>query len=832
MKRLLYFITLVCFVVSVSTYAQNELVGAIKNQKDNTPLAGASIYISDIKVGAISDSEGNYKIQSPKGTYVVEVTYLGFGSQVRKVTIEGSTNQDFNLEESLLQLNEVIVTGVGSATEKRKSPIQVTTVDQNEILEKASTNVIDAISKVPGVSAMTNGQSISKPVIRGLGYNRVLTISDGVQLVDQAWFDEFGIEADPNAVSRYEILKGPGSLAYGSDAISGVVNLIPEQPLPEGQSKGEVLMNYQTNNGLINNMIHLSSTKNGITWSGRLDYTTAHAYQNKNDGYVLNSQFSNFNANGRIGLLRKWGYTQVRATYFDMRTGIVDGTRDSTSGVLMRPVSYPDLNDGEPTYVLPTKQEQTTYQPFTINQRIQHTKLVWDNSLAVGKGRVAGIFSWQRNQRQESNDPTIPNTANIYYYSNAATYDIKYLSPQFNGYKITAGVNGTYQNSQSLGTLLLIPNYDFFQIGGFAIVDKQLDKLNLSGGLRYTTRMFNSHDHWVDSTTQEPSVPNTTNSFHEFKGFKSNFNGLSFSFGGAYDITNNVYVKANIARGWRAPNVSECAANGVHDGTVVYEIGDPNLKPETSLEEDIAFGVNSRDVSFEIDLFNNSLNDFIYAKGLKSVLGGDSINNSLNAVGLGAAPVYKFTQGQAQLYGGEVALNIHPSSMRWVELNTGLSMVYGGLKGAPDSVKYLPFAPPTRITADLRFNILRKNEGLRNAFFKIGMLDCFQQSNVYQQFAIYNGINTALTSYEYRASKAPTAGYVLFNASVGGDIVSSGRTLCKIYITCNNVFDTPYMDYMSRFKYNPVNYTTGRVGVFNMGRNVSFKVVIPINFRR
>src|SRR5258708_24953655 len=547
-------------------------------------------------------------------------------------------------------------------------------------------------------------------------------------------------------------------------------------------------MNYQTNNGLINNMIHLSSTKNGITWSGRLDYTTAHAYQNKNDGYVLNSQFSNFNANGSIGRLRKWGYTQVRANYFDMRTGIVDGTRDSTSGVLMRPVSYPDLNDGEPTYVLPTKQEQNTYQPFTINQRIQHTKLVWDNSVAIGKGRIAGIFSWQRNQRQESNDPTIPNTANIYYYSNAATYDIKYLSPQFNGYKITTGVNGVYQNSQSLGTLLLIPNYDFFQIGGFAIVDKQLDKLNVSGGLRYTTRMLNGHDHWVYSTTQEPSVPNTTNSFHEFKGFKSNFNGLSFSFGGAYDITNNVYVKANIARGWRAPNVSECAANGVHDGTVVYEIGDNTINPETSLEEDLAFGINSKDIDFEVDLFNNNINKFIYARGLKSVFGGDSINNSLNAAGLGAAPVYKYAQGKARLYGGEIAMTIHPSTLAWIELNSTLSLVYGSLSNAPDSVKYLPFVPPTRLTTDLKFPIKTLGKGIKNAYIKAGMLDCFQQKDIYQQYAIYNGLNTALTPFEYAASRTATKGYVLFNAGAGGGNILQRPNNYSFCILWHNTF--------------------------------------------
>ena len=254
-------------------------------------------------------------------------------------------------------------------------------------MQNSSTNVIDAITKVPGVSAITDGQSISKPVIRGLGYNRVLTINDGVEQVDQAWFDEFGIEADPDAVNRYEILKGPASLAYGSDAIAGVVNLIAEQPLPEGQTKGDILFNYQTNNGLINTMAHIAGTKNGISWSARVDNIMAHAYQDKYDGYVLNSQFSNFNADATIGLHKKWGYTQLHSSYFDMHTGIVDGTRDSATGIMERQVAYPDLNGGAPSYEIPTEQEQKSYTQFTIKQRIRHTKLVWDNSVAIGDGK-------------------------------------------------------------------------------------------------------------------------------------------------------------------------------------------------------------------------------------------------------------------------------------------------------------------------------------------------------------------------------------------------------------------------------------------------------------
>jgi len=828
-STLLFFLSF--FIFPTILVAQSRLSGTVTDARSNKEIRGAGIAIPDLDLSTSTDSLGKYSITHiPAGTYLVEVKVAGYESRIEKIWIKGDTKMNYVLDPSPFQLKEVIITGVAEATDKQKTPVPVNSVSNAYLLENSSTNVIDAIARTPGVSAMTDGQSISKPVIRGLGYNRVLTVNDGVEQIDQVWFDEFGIEADPDAVYKYEILKGPGSLAYGSDAIAGVINLISAPPLPEGQIKADVLFNYQTNNGLINDMFHIAGTNNGISWSVRVDNTMAHAYQNPNDGYVLNSQFSNFNTDGTIGLHRNWGYTQLHASYFEMRTGIVDGTRDSLSGVMLRQVAYPDLNGGAPTYEIPTHQEQTSYTPFVINQRIRHTKVVWDNSVAVGQGRIKGTFSWQKNQRQESNDPTIPNTPNIYYSSNAATYDARYISPQIGGFNISGGANGAYQSSQSLGTLMLIPNYNFFEIGAFAIANEKIGKLNLSGGIRYDTRTFNGIDHWVDSTTQAPVAPNAVNGLHEFQGFTSKFNGMSFSFGGTYDISKNVFVKANIARGWRAPNVAECAANGVHDGTVVYEIGDPSLKPETSLEEDVAFGVNSKDAGLEIDLFNNNINDFIYAQGLKNSMGQDSINNSLNAAGLGAAPVYKYTQGPARLYGGEVSLNIHPSKLQWVELNATFSYVYGSLQQVADSAKYLPFVPPTRITADLKFHLKNSGSLFKNVYFKAGMLSCFQQNDIYRQYAIYNGLSTALTPYEYAASTSATKGYTLFNAGAGADLISKGKTVCQLFLVCNNLFNTAYIDYMSRFKYDPVNYTTGRVGVFNMGRNLSVKMVIPLDF--
>ena len=159
-------------------------------------------------------------------------------------------------------------------------------------------------------------------------------------------------------------------------------------------------------------------------------------------------------------------------------------------------------------------------------------------------------------------------------------------------------------------------------------------------------------------------------------------------------------------------------------------------------------------------------------------------------------------------------------------------MVQGGLKNVPDSIKVLPFMPPTRLTLDWKFKLKTGLHKISNSYFKIGLVNCFEQSQIYSQYAIYNGLNTAISPQEYLASHRATPGYTLINLGMGSDFMNrNGKVVAKVYINVSNLFDSVYMDYMSRFKYYPVNYLDGRVGVFNMGRNVSFKLIIPIDFK-
>jgi len=139
------------------------------------------------------------------------------------------------LEETIIEINEIAVTGQASATQAVKTPTPISVITRNELQQQGATNIIDAISSQPGISQITTGSGISKPVIRGLGYNRIVVMNDGIRQEGQQWGDEHGIEIDESEVDRVEILKGPASLMYGSDAMAGVINFLSAPILPEGK---------------------------------------------------------------------------------------------------------------------------------------------------------------------------------------------------------------------------------------------------------------------------------------------------------------------------------------------------------------------------------------------------------------------------------------------------------------------------------------------------------------------------------------------------------------------------------------------------------------------
>ncbi|MDB5273956.1 MAG: TonB-dependent receptor plug [Chitinophagaceae bacterium] len=806
----LFCIALCCF--GARAYAQHEIFGKVSNAKDSTGISDVYIYLADLKTGTVTDADGQYVIKNiPAGIYQIEVKHIGYASQIMEVNASETPTLNVVLHESTQHINEVIVTGVSSAATTQNTPISVNVLTDMDFKQSSATNIIDAIANSPGVSQITDGPAISKPVIRGLSYNRVVVVNDGVRQEGQQWGDEFGIEVDEYSVNRVEVYKGPASLRYGSDAMAGVINMLAAPTLKEGQIKANVLANYQSNNGLFGESFNLAGNIKGFVWDVRYSNKTAHSYKNKYDGYVWNSAYAESNGKGMVGINRKWGYSHLTMSVFDLKLGITEGTRDSTTGKFTKHVL---ASDGSDSMAIASDKELKDYNNFPIiHQHVRHYKAVLDNQFAIGKGLLGVRIGYQENFRQEANDITRGDTYNNSFFLRTINYDVRYAISNKNNFEFSVGVNGMKQSSENRGIVYLIPAYNLFDFGVFSIAKKTIGRLSISGGLRYDNRQLMAKDLYTDSSGVKVDNPDG-NSVHRFTAYNSNFAGVSASLGATYDFTKKIYGKINVSRGYRAPNIAESGSNGIHDGTPFYEIGDVKLKPESSLQFDATLGVNTENYSAEVNAFVNQINNYIFAVKLGSTSGGDSIRTDVVA-GM-SGPTFKYVSGDAVLSGGEAVLDIHPSVLKGLHFKNSFSMVNAIQKNQGDSTKYLPYTPPLKFQSELKYIFPKVSNLLKNVYLKVGIDHYFEQNKIYYKFD----------------NETVTPAYTLVNAGVGADITNNDHTLFSLYIYCSNLTDEAYQSNMSRLKYGGTNNTTGRTGVYNMGRNISFKVVIPIDIKK
>ena len=445
-------------LLSLNLHAQNEVSGFVKDANAKEALASVSIYIPDLKIGTITDSRGHYILKNlPPGTYLIQVSLAGFGNHIEQVTVKGSVTIDFDLIQSGSELEEVVITGVPIATDQRKNPVPVGVLTKTELLHNTSSNIIDAISTIAGVSQITVGPSISKPVIRGLGYNRVVVINDGVRQEGQQWFDEFGIEIDENSVNKVEVLKGPASLSYGSDAMAGVINFLSPPVVSEGTIKGNILGSYQTNNGLINGSVNIAGNTNGFSWDLLYSGIAAHNYKNKYDGYVWNSGYSENNVKAILGLNKNWGYSHLVLSMFNLKLGIIEGIRDSATGKF---TTHHEDSNGADSLAIAPENLNTSYNNYpVIHQHVRHYKAVLDNSFLMGNGRMDLKLGIQINHRQEANDITKGDIYNNYFFLRTFNYDLQYILPQKNKWQVSFGVNGMQQSSEDRGIVFVFPEF-------------------------------------------------------------------------------------------------------------------------------------------------------------------------------------------------------------------------------------------------------------------------------------------------------------------------------------------------------------------------------------
>lgn len=804
-----YIITFLAFCWGIHIKGQTTLSGRVTSKESGEGIPGATIYLADLKTGITTDANGQYKlVHLPNGKFLVECKIVGYNTTTKTILLEGETKLDLEIEESAVEIQEVTVTGSSQSTELKDNPVPMTIINQNFLFENTSTNLIDNISKEPGINQLSTGAGISKPVIRGLGFNRIVTLNNNLRQEGQQWGDEHGIEIDEFSVDRVEIIKGPGSLMYGSDAIAGVVNFLSPYPLPLGQIRSGILSNYQTNNHLQAYSLYNTGNIKGFNWLVRGSMKQAGNYKNAYDGYVYNSGFKEYDLNGYLGINKSWGYTHLGFSSFNQVIAMTEGERDS-SGKFVR---LEKVND---TLLLPHVVNSSllnSYHYDAPKQSVMHNRINSNTRLYFKRSSLNMNFGLQQNTRKEFGNILAPDEEDIHFLLNTFNYDLRYQLPELKGWHTTFGANGMRQTNENKGHEMIIPDYSLFDIGTYLFFKKDLsEKFNLAGGIRFDSRSISTTALYIDTLGNKVKEKNAYSS-DKFAGINRRFTAITGSLGGTYKFNKIFSMKLNFARGFRAPNIAEISSNGRHEGTLRYEIGDATLKPETSVQGDIGFILNSGHITSELSLFYNDIQNFIFSSKIESKTGGDSIMDPTDPV-----PVYKFTQGNAYLYGGEYSIDIHPHPLDWLHIENAFSMVRGVQKDQPDSMTNLPFIPAPKYQGEIRCEFKKLGKTFRNLYVSANINYYFKQDKIY---SAYN-------------TETNTPDYGLLNLGLGTYFVNrKDQNLFTLSFTAANILDVAYQNHLSRLKYAPDNLSTGRSGIYNMGRNFSFKLLIPINIKK
>ena len=577
---------------------------------------------------------------------------------------------------------------------------------------------------------------------------------------------------------KAEVIKGPASLMYGSDAIGGVINIITNATVPNNSIRANIAGSVNANNRMWGQYANVAGNVNGFNWNAYGSFKSAGDYQNKFDGNVLNSRFNEKNLGGYVGLNKSWGYSHLLFSNFNQQIGMVEGVRNANGEFVTEGYSLTDA----------IRKSRGVLVPY---QRVKHSKIAWDNLLSFSNGgRVTALAAFQHNKRGEYSDTERPDEAEAFFDLKTINYNLAYHLPASEKWKTSLGMNGMRQNNLNKGEEAIIPDYTLFDWGMYGYASRMYEKITFTGGLRYDLRSMD-----IMKMMRGADV--------KFAALNRKFSNLSASFGVNHDLNNAVSLKANISRGFRAPNASELSANGEHEGTGRYELGNTLLKSEISFSLDGGVQLMTEHVDLNISLFRNSIKNYIYQQKILSSTGSDSlIDNSI---------VYKFEQQNAKLAGVEAVFDIHPHPLDWLHFENTLSFVRGKFSKAVDGSYNLPLIAPVRLLTELRAEFHNEFKTFKNFYIKLEMDNTAAQNNF---FAGYN-------------TETATNGYTLFNAGVGTDIEINGKKLATIILALNNITDKSYQSHLSRLKYLDENPATGRVGVFNMGRNFNARLIIP-----
>lgn len=649
--------------------AQNTLSGIVTD-KNNQPIKGVSVYASELHKGTATDENGKYTFTNlPNGNLKLTFTFVGFGTQNKTInSLQKENILNVILEETIFQMDEVIVSTAFNKIQSQ-NVMKVEHESIKEMQRKGTATLIEGLATIPGVSQVSTGTSIGKPVIRGLSGNRVLVYSQGVRMENQQFGDEHGLGLNDSGIESVEVIKGPASLLYGSDALGGVLYFNPEKFADANTFKANFSQKLFSNTLGSNSSLGLKTSTENWKFLARGSYNTHSDYKIANGDRVTNTRYNETDFKTGIGYSNAKFSSVLRYNYNKLDLGIPEeGIADQTTS-------------------------KTTGFP---RQCVFNHLLSLNNVFFFEKSKLDVDLGYIANDRSEFVDS---NVAGLHMKLKTFNYDAKYHLPKIGNVESIFGVQGMHQTNTNSGEEYLIPDATTNDFGVFGTANYEWKKNVFQAGLRFDNRKITSIEH------------GTAGQEGYFKAIDKSFDSFNASLGYKTNLADNVTLRLNVASGFRAPNLAELTSNGVHEGTNRYEVGNTDLKTEQNVQTDLNLEYKTDHFEFFANGFYNHINNYIYTSPTGTVID----NND----------VFEYIQNNAKLYGGEIGLHFHPHPLDWLHFETSFETVTGKKQNGD----FLPLIPANNWNNTIRTEFVIQN-WLDDGFATLNFSSTFNQNNV------------------------------------------------------------------------------------------------------
>jgi iron complex outermembrane receptor protein len=746
MNKLYTILSLLSLVINAN--AQNYK-GIVLEKETDIPIIYAEIYFPELHSSTITDENGHFLLNdAPTNTISVTISMIGYKTYSGKVNF--NKQQKFYLEQSHISLKDVVIS-VPNGKLQGENIVNIESKKIKELKESAPVSLAEALSNLPGIDQISTGSGIGKPVIRGLTGNRIVTYTQGIRLENQQWGSEHGLGVGDIGIESVEVIKGPASLLYGADALGGVLYFVDERYTNTNSVNVYAESKYFSNSQGLYNNIGIKLNKNNFSFNLFGAINSNADYSIPGNKKVFNTRFDEKNIKTSIGYSKNNWISNLRYSYLKNNFGITE--KDST---------------------YTGKSDRNLELPF---QTIDNHNFSFENILFANESKFNLSLGYTINNRKEFEEEQ--NHPSLNMILQTGSYNLKWNSPKYiDKLSIIVGSQGMYQTNKNEGEEVLIPDATTKDFGMFSMINYDLDKLNLQGGLRLDSRnIYSAEQEFHGSHDEDHNHEHDTH----FPELNKTYIGYNYSFGASYKFDNDITIRTNLSSGFRAPNTTELLSDGIHHGSGQYIKGNQNLISENANQLDLELDYSDNHLIFSINPFINKINNYIYLNPT-----GEIEDN---------APVYKYNQIDAILYGGEIGFHYHPHNIHWLHINSNLSTVFA----QDNNDNPLPLIPATRI-----------NTTFKAQFYSDGL---FRINNVFIQNT------TKLKQDRTSLFETETSAYSLIN--IGTEFELNNKKLpIEFQAGVKNIFNTEYIDHLSRLK---------SLGINNQGINIY--IGLKINFK-